>query len=127
KIEEQVGMDKGPALTLSAREDVAEQLLGLPTIEEVLLVGSTLIGVAGRDRHADAELFGKIEERSDVFGRVAVVDGGVDVDGEALCLGRLDRGHRPVEDPRLADGLVVMLAQPVEVDGEEQILRWLEQ
>ena len=44
-----------------------------------------------------------------------------------LALAALMRGHRAVEHALLADRLVVMLAQPVEVDGEEQIGRGLEQ
>ena len=61
-------MGEVPLLALAAREDVAEQLLGLAPIEEVLLIGRALVGIAGRDRDADAELLGEIEERRDVLG-----------------------------------------------------------
>ena len=60
-------MRQVPLLALAEREDLAEQLLGLAAVEEVLLIGRPLIGVAGRDRDADAELFGEIEELGDVF------------------------------------------------------------
>src|SRR5437762_4985425 len=42
-------------------------------------------------------------------------------------LGSLDRRYGAVEYARLTDGLVVMFAQPIEVDGEEEIRRGLEQ
>ena len=95
--------------------------------QEVLLVGRALIGVAGRDRDADAELFGEVEERGDVFGRMAVEHRAVDVDGEALGLGGLDRVDGLVEAAVHAHRLVVMLLDAVEMHREEQIGRRLEQ
>src|SRR5262245_65052377 len=62
EVEVQAGMDEGPLLALAAGKHVAEQLLGLAPVEEVLLVGRALVGVAGRDRNANAELLGVIEE-----------------------------------------------------------------
>jgi len=41
-------MHEVPLLALAERKDVAEQLLGLGAVEEVLLVGRTLIGVTRR-------------------------------------------------------------------------------
>ena len=114
-------------LALAAREHVAEQFLGLAPVEEVLLVGRALIGVAGRDRHADAELLAEVEERRDVLGRMTVEDRAVDVDDEALGLGGLDAGDRLLEAAFHADGLVVVLLDAVEMDREEQIRRRLEQ
>src|SRR4029079_10014659 len=73
------------------------------------------------------ELFGKVQKRRDVLRRVAVEDRGVDVDGEALGLGGLDARDGAVERTLLADRLVVLLAQAVEVHGEEQVGRRLEQ
>src|SRR5262245_19756575 len=58
---------------------------------------------------------------------MAVKDRGVDIDGEALGLGSLDGRYGAVEYARLTNGLVVMLAQSVEMNGEEQIGRGLEQ
>ena len=58
---------------------------------------------------------------------MAVVDRGVDVDGETLGLGGLDRRDRAVEHAVLADRLVVVVLEPVEVNGEEQVRRRLEQ
>ena len=55
EIEEQARMHQVPLLALAQSEDAAEQLLGLAAVEEVLLVGRALIGIAGRDRYADAE------------------------------------------------------------------------
>src|SRR5258708_39674050 len=48
KIQEQAGMQEIPLLALAARKHVAEQLLGLGAVEEVLLVRRALIGVARR-------------------------------------------------------------------------------
>src|SRR3981189_3308720 len=48
EIQEQAGMHEIPVLALAEREDVAEQLLGLGAVEEVLLVRRALIGVARR-------------------------------------------------------------------------------
>src|SRR5262249_48873325 len=93
----------------------------------VLLVRRTLVGIAGRDRDADAEIPGEVEEGRDVLRWMAVVDRGVDVDGEALGLRRLDGRHRAVEYALLTDRLVVMLLEPVEMDREEEIRRRLEQ
>src|SRR6201988_3456992 len=58
EVEEQAGMHEVPLLALAERKDVAEQLLGLGAVEEVFLVGRTLIGVARRHRNAYAE-FGR--------------------------------------------------------------------
>src|SRR2546430_11635963 len=93
----------------------------------MLLVRRALVRIAGRDRHADVELFGVIEKGRHVFSRMTFKDRGVDVDGEALGLGGFDRGYRAVEDTWLTDGFVVVLAQSVEMDGEEEIRRGLEQ
>jgi hypothetical protein len=61
-------MHEIPLLALAEREHVAEQLLGLGAVEEVLLVRRALIGVARRHRDADAEFGGEVEEFCDVFG-----------------------------------------------------------
>ena len=81
-------MREVPLLALAERKDLAEQFLGLAPAEEVLLVGRPLIGVTGRNRDADAELFSQVKERRDVFGRMTVENRAVDVDGEALWLWR---------------------------------------
>src|SRR5712691_13015227 len=46
EVEEEAGMHELPALALPIREDLAEELLGLAAVEEVLLVGRALIRVA---------------------------------------------------------------------------------
>src|SRR5882724_12284344 len=46
EIQEQAGMHEIPLLALAERKHVAEQLLRLGAVEEVLLVGGTLIGIA---------------------------------------------------------------------------------
>ena len=99
----------------------------LRAIEEVLLIGRPLVGVAGRDRDADAELFGVIEECRDVLGGMAVEDRAVDVDRETFGLGGLDRGHGLLKAALHAHRLVVMMLEAVEMHREEQIGRRLEQ
>ena len=120
-------MHQVPLLALAQREDATEQFLGLAAIEEVILIGSAFIGIAGRDRDADAQFFGAIEERGNVFSGVAVENRCVDVDGKAFCLRRLNRANGNVEHTLLRNCLVVMLFQAIEMDGEEQIRRRLEQ
>src|ERR1700730_1720328 len=56
-----------------------------------------------------------------------VIDRGVDVDGETLGLCRLYGGDGAVEYALLANRLVVVLAQSVQMHGEEEIRRGLEQ
>src|SRR5262249_16554284 len=116
-----------PLLAFAERKDLAEELLGAAPAEEVLLVGSTLIRVAGRDRDADAELLGQIEEGRDVLGRMALEDRAVDVDGETLGLRGLDRVDRLLEAALETHRLVVMMLETVEMHGEEQVGRGLEQ
>src|SRR5260370_9963995 len=48
EIQEQAGMQEIPLLALTERKHVAEQLLGLGAVEEVLLVRRALVGIAGR-------------------------------------------------------------------------------
>src|SRR5262245_41164604 len=47
KVEEEVRMDEIPFLAPTHAEDFAEQFFGLSAAEEMLLIRSTLIGVAG--------------------------------------------------------------------------------
>src|SRR5205807_4941749 len=103
EIDEHAGMHQLPALALAEREDLTEQLLGLAACEEVLLVRRALIGIAGRDRDADAELLAEIEELRDVLGRMPVENRRIDVDGKAARLGGLDRGHSALEAAVHAD------------------------
>src|ERR1700692_3679702 len=107
-------------------EWVRFQFLLLPrakTLRKSSLVGRPLIGVAGRDRDADAELLGEIEERRDVLGRMAVEYRAIDVDGKALGLGGLDGVDVALEAALHAHRLVVMVLQAVEMHREEQIGR----
>src|SRR5213075_1092160 len=70
EIEEHAGVHELPPLALAEGEHLAEQLLGILAGEEVLLVGSALIGIAGRDRNADAHFLAEIEKLRDVLGRM---------------------------------------------------------
>src|SRR6516165_12204623 len=62
KVEEHAGMSEIPLLALAECEDRAEQLLGLAPRQEVLLIGRAFVGVTRRDRYADAEFGGQVEE-----------------------------------------------------------------
>ena len=127
KVEEHAGVGQVPLLALAEREDFSEQLLGLAAAEEVLLIRRPLIGITGRNRNADAELFSQVEKRRDVFCRMTVENRAVDVDGKTLGFRSLDRGHRLFEAAIHAYRLVVMLFDAVEMHGEEQIGRRLKQ
>src|SRR5580698_4886812 len=59
EIQEQAGMHEIPLLALAEREYVAEQLLGLGAVEEMLLIRGALIGVARRHRYPDPKLGGE--------------------------------------------------------------------
>src|SRR5947209_16272235 len=74
EIEEEAGVDEGPALALAASEDIAKQFFGSAAVQEVLLVGRAFIGIARGDRYADADLLREVEERRDVLGRMALED-----------------------------------------------------
>src|SRR5215216_1085828 len=93
----------------------------------MLLVGRTLVGVTRRDRNPDAQFFGIVEKCGDVVRSMAIENGRVDVDGETLGLGRLDGGNCAVESAFLRYGLIVMVAQAIEVYREEQIGRGIKQ
>src|SRR6185437_10506249 len=56
EVEEHARMGEIPLLALAEREHLPEQLLGLAPRQEMLLVGRALVGIARRDRYADAEL-----------------------------------------------------------------------
>ena len=88
----------------------------------MLLVGRTLIGIAGRHRDAiDAERRHVVEERGRPL-RVGIVEQrGVDRDAETLGLGQPDGRDGLVVDAGTADRLVVHLPVAIEVDGPVEI------
>ena len=108
-------MHQLPLLAFAQREDPTEQFLGLAAIEEMLLVGRPLIGVAGRNRDADFQFFRQIEEGRDIFRRMAVEDRRVDIDGESLGLGLLDRRDSDVENAAERHRRVVVVLQSVQM------------
>ena len=117
-----------PVLAFAEPEDRPKQLLGLLPVQEMLLVGCALIGIARRDRNAlDVEL-GRhvVEERSNLIGRHAIEQRSVDVHSESLLAQEPDRTDRLVEHPVLADRFVVMLLEPVQMDREGEVGTGLE-
>ena len=76
----------------------------------------------------DAQLVhAEVEEPCGVFRLHSVEQRAVDVDAEASITRLLDRRNDPPECAGLVDGVVVMSLEPVQVNGERQILAWLEQ
>ena len=112
---------------LAQSEHSAEEFLRLTPIEEMLLVRRPLVSVAGRNRHADAQFRGPIEESGDILGRMAVENRRIDVDLKTGRFGGFDRGDRDVVDAILRHRLVVVFLQAVEMNAEEKVGRWLEQ
>ncbi len=99
----------------------------LPLAQEVLLVGSLVVAVPGREHHAlDAEVGHLVEERPDALGVGALEQGRVGRDAEAPlhCLPDALDGH--VVRPLPADGEVVVVLLPVHVDAEREVLARLE-
>ena len=85
EIQEQAGLGERPILAaIAAREDLAEHVLGAFAVEEVLLVGRALIGIAGRDGDAvHAHRHHLVEERGGALRIGAVEQGAVDLGAEA--------------------------------------------
>ena len=87
EVEKQGRLVEGPFATpIPAGEGLRpEQLLGGGAVEEMLLVGRALIGVAGRHGDAvDAEPGHRIEKGGDALGIRVVEEGAIDGDAEAL-------------------------------------------
>ncbi len=121
-------MEEGPGLAvLAAGKDVAEQLLRLAAIEEMLLVGGALIGIAGGDGDPlDAERADLVEEGRDPFRLRIVEQSAVDGDAEALGFGELQGRHGAIEDALLADRFVMRLPVAIEMDRPVEIAVGLE-
>ena len=127
ELEEERGEVEFPAL-LGVGEDVLEELLAGVAMEEVGLVRSLFVDVAGREHHAlDAQFHGVIKEGPDVRGVSAIEEGRVSGDAEAHLDRELDRLDRDVVGTVAADRRVVLVLLAVEVDGEGEILRGLEE
>ena len=106
----------------------AEQAAGAGASEEMLLVGSLVVGVAGGEHHAfDAEVHHFVEEGADGFWIGAVEERGVGGDAEAALQGFFDGVDGDVVSAFAADGEVVLFALAVHVDAEGQVLAGLEE
>ena len=92
----------------------------------MFLVGRALVGVTRRHRDPiDAELGHGIEEARDTF-RIRIVEqGAVDVDAEALGLGRFERLDRAVVDACLAHRFVMHLLSPSRCIDQLKFVRGL--
>src|SRR2546430_2354399 len=126
ELEEQRRLVELPA-ALRPRQDLGEELVGAPAAEEVLLVGRLRVAVTGRDHHAlDAEIHHRVEELAHTEWVGAVKERRVGRDPEASPERLADRGHRLVVDALTTDRLVVLVAKPVHMDAEREVLRRLE-
>ena len=123
EVHEQVGLGELPFLAaIAAAENVAEQLAGALAIEEVLLIGRALIGIAGRHRDAvQPHRHHLVEELGGAFRIGAVEQRAVDLGAEALGLRQLDRGDGLFVGAVLADRLVVHGLVAVEMDRPGEI------
>src|SRR5262249_6400321 len=91
EIEEQRRLAERPLPALAQAENVAEQLLGPPPAEEMLLVRGALIGIAWRHRYAvEPHRHDVVEELRIALGVGAVEEGAVDVDAKATLLRQPD-------------------------------------
>src|SRR6516164_8535212 len=96
-------------------EQFAEQLLRTAPIEKMRLVGSPLVGVAGRYCYAiDPDFHDIVEKASDSLGVGCIEQSGVDIDPKPARFCEFDRCDGAVVDPALAHCSVVILAVTVE-------------
>ncbi len=116
-------MVERPATSLSEAEDLAKQLLAAAALQKHLLLGGTLVAEPRCDRHTlDAEAVDVIEKRRHLLRRLALKQGAVDGDPEALLLGHAHRIDSALEHAVLAHRGIVSLPVAVEVYGEGQVL-----
>ncbi len=96
EVEKQRGLIERPSLAAAAAfENLAEELLRARPVEEVLLIGGALVGIARRDRDAlDAHFLHLIEEVGDLVRLGAVEERAVDVGAEAALLRDLESHAR---------------------------------
>src|SRR5690606_39336838 len=128
EIEEQARLIEAPLARAgpSALEDLAEELLRLPSPEEHVLARRMIVAVARRDHHAfDAEAHHVVEEIGDVVRILARVQRAVHRHAEAALARELDRADRLVERAFPAHRRVVALAVAVEMDRPGEIRRRL--
>ena len=104
EVQEVDRLAERPGLAAAAAgQDAAEQFLGLVAIEEVLLVGRALVGIARRNGDSvQAERLHVVEEGCHLGGIGIVEQRAVDADAEALRLGELDGFDRLVVRALLA-------------------------
>ena len=131
EVEEHRGLVELPLLLaaagLLAREDAAEQFLGPLAVEEMLLVGRALIGIAGGDADLHAHGGHLVKEGSDLLGLGIVEQGSVDDGAEAALLGLLDRSHGAIVHAFLADRTVMLFPPAIQMHGPGEVRARLEQ
>ena len=89
----------------------------------MILIGRFLIAIARRNHHPfDAQGHHLIEEVAVAHGIGAVEKRRIRRDAKAAPDRRLDRAHRHIVDAFAANGVIVLLARPVHVHREAQIL-----
>src|SRR5262249_6886667 len=108
EVEKHRRLVEGPfAPSIAAGKYRPEQLLGGGAVEEMLLVGSPLVGIAGGyGDPVDAELGDIIEKGGDALRIRIVEESAIDGDAKALRFGHLQRRDGAVIDPGLTDRFV---------------------
>jgi len=122
EIEVKTGMVEVPALSLAQLEDVSEEFLAVPLLDENVLLRRMFIAEAGGNRCAfDTQCLAVIEEAGDFFRPFPLEQGAVHGDPETAADGQLDGIHGPIKDAFLTDGGVMTILVAIQMDGERQI------
>ena len=97
-------MANWPFPILTAREDIAKELFGFLTAQEMFLIRRTLVSIARRNADSgNATILAEVQETSDPVCRRAIKYRRVDVDRMTGGLRRFDRLYSAIEDTVLAD------------------------
>ncbi len=104
-------------------QNLAEKLARLFPAEEMFLVGSFIVGVAGREHHAlDAQVHHVVKEVADTLRVGAVEERGVGGHAKAALQRELDGFDGFVVGAFAANGEIVLFALAIHVNGKGQIL-----
>src|SRR6266581_7422814 len=127
KLQEQRRLVELPP-ALRVRQERGEEVVGALGAKEMLLVGRLRVAVARRDHHAlDAQIHHGVEELAHPERVGAVEERRVRGHPEATTERLLDPLDRVDVDPVAAHRLVVLRAEPVQMDAEREVVGGLEE